>query len=194
MRIKKEYRSEYVDKKIRKQRTKREAKLLSLVKKLGIPVPSIYDLDMLNFTLILEYIEGEILRDALLSNALDKKKEEEIFRQIGRYVGIMHKANVIHGDLTTSNIILTPVGKLVFIDFGLGSISTSIEDKGIELRVFYTSLNSKHYGKISYLFQAFLTGYIETYPGSESIIRKFHEISRRGRYVATRRLRKIMPP
>ena len=194
VRIKKEYRSDFVDTRLRRQRTKREAKLLSMVKKKGIPAPSIYDLDLLNFTIILEFIEGKILRDILINNLLDKEIEIEIFHKIGQYIGSMHKSNIIHGDLTTSNIILTPYNRIVFIDFGLGGVTTSIEDKGIELRVFYTSLNSKHYDKIIYLFEAFLNGYSEINPNAEEVIRKFHEISERGRYIAARRIKKFMPP
>ena len=70
VRIKKEYRSDFVDTRLRRQRTKREAKLLSMVKKKGIPAPSIYDLDLLNFTIILEFIEGKILRDILINLSL----------------------------------------------------------------------------------------------------------------------------
>jgi len=194
VRIKKEYRSDFVDTRLRRQRTKREAKLLSMVKRKGIPAPSIYDLDLLNFTIILEFIEGKILRDILINNLLDKEIEIEIFHKIGQYIGSMHKSNIIHGDLTTSNIILTPYNRIVFIDFGLGGVTTSIEDKGIELRVFYTSLNSKHYDKIIYLFEAFLNGYSEINPNAEEVIRKFHEISERGRYIAARRIKKFMPP
>lgn len=191
VRIRKKYRSDYVDIRLRKSRTKREAKLLFMVKKRGIPAPSIYDLDLLNFTLVLEFIEGRLLRDVLVNNLLDKESEIEVFHRIGRYVGLMHNSNIIHGDLTTSNIMLTNHNRIVFIDFGLGGVTTSIEDKGIELRVLYTSLNSKHYDKILYLFEAFLEGYRGSNPDAEEIIKKFHEISKRGRYIATRRVKKF---
>ncbi len=194
VRVEKMYRSEFVDIKLRKSRTKREAKLLSLVKKIGVPAPCIYNLNLSQFTIVIEFIDGSLLRKILANNVLSRNEEKLIFERIGEYVGLMHNHHILHGDLTTSNIILTNKKRIVFIDFGLGSVSTSIEDKGIELRIFYTSLNSKHYDKISYLYPAFINGYKKTNPFASEVIKKFHEISQRGRYIAERREKKFMLP
>ena len=194
VRIKKDYREPSLDLYIRRHRTKREAKLLSAVKKLGVPAPVIYDIEISEYTIVMEYIEGKLLKNLLLKGNLGKNEKVALLKSVGKYVAIMHKSNIIHGDLTTSNIIVTKASKPVFIDFGLGEFTSSIEDKGIELRVFYTALNSTHYEEVDFLFDAFLDGYEAEYSDAHQVIKKFTEISQRGRYIAGRRIkRKFMP-
>ena len=195
VRVKKLYRVPSIDMAIRKMRTRREAKLLSQVKKIGVPAPVIYDLILSEYTIIMEYVKGKLLKDLLISHSLSPIEEKEYFKRIGEFVGRMHSSDIIHGDLTTSNIIITPSGKIVFIDFGLGEFTSSIEDKGVELRVFYTALCSTHPDRADDLFEAFLDGYEHSYDLARKVISKFSEISLRGRYVAKRReKRKFMSP
>ena len=101
------------------------------------------------------------------------------------------RVEVSDGDLTTSNIILTPNHDVVFIDFGLGEINNEDEAKGIELRVLWTSLSSVHYKNADVFLQAFLQGYTRNYSAAKRAIKIFHEIRLRGRYIAERRLRSM---
>jgi len=193
VRIRKLYRATEIDLSLRKNRTRREAKLLSAVKRIGIPAPVVYDLILSQFTIVMEYIDGSLFRDLLLSKQISYAEAKRYFKDIGRYVGILHGSDIIHGDLTTSNVIITKSGKIVFIDFGLGEVTSSIEDKGVELRVFYTALASTHYDHADEFFDAFLSGYEQKFSDANKVIEKFSEISLRGRYVAQRRLRRFRP-
>jgi len=191
IRIRKMYRIPEVDKMIRRLRTKREAKLLHLARKIGIPTPIVFDVDLRSCSIIMEFIEGELLKNAILRGDISHEEAVKIFEKIGEFTGILHENNIIHGDLTTSNIILTPNHDVVFIDFGLGEINNEDEAKGIELRVLWTSLSSVHYKNADVFLQAFLQGYTRNYSAAKRAIKIFHEIRLRGRYIAERRLRSM---
>ena len=126
-RTKKSYRIQELDEKIRKSRTKREAKILKKSLKI-IKVPKILKED--SFSLILEYIEGDKLSETL--NSYDKTKQKQVMKKIGKNVAKLHQQDIIHGDLTTSNILLKEK-EIYILDFGLGYISPRIEDKAVDL-------------------------------------------------------------
>lgn len=99
-RTKKGYRLDILDEKLRKQRTKKESKLLEKASKL-IPVPKILKTDEKGREIDMEFIEGK-----KLSEHLDNlKNAEEVCKQIGQNIAKLHDADIIHGDLTTSNMI-----------------------------------------------------------------------------------------
>ena len=105
-RIKKSYRLPEIDTRIRKQRTKKEARLLNKAQSL-IPVPKIIKLDEKNNKITLEYLNG-----LKLSNNLDKLTNNlKICKTIGKQISILHDNGIIHGDLTTSNMIYIPSNK-----------------------------------------------------------------------------------
>src|SRR3989339_1609577 len=125
-RIKKSYRIPEIDIPLRKIRTRREAKILE---KLSFS-PKLIKLDEKNFKIEMEYIEGKTLNDSI-----DKLKDrEKLFILLGNQIEQMHNLNIIHGDLTTSNMLLKE-NKLFFIDFGLSFISDKIEDKAVDLHL-----------------------------------------------------------
>ncbi len=191
VRVRKAYRNPDLDQKLRLTRTKREAKLLNDVKKWGIPAPAIYSYYPTKYTIIMEYLEGNILRDTLLKKLIDNSTIIEVFNKLGRYIARLHENGAIHGDLTTSNIIHLTGSEIALIDFGLGEYTTSIEDFGVEIRVFYNSLKSVHYSNYEELFNTFKHSYKNETLIGEKVMKKFKEISRRGRYVIERRLRKF---
>src|SRR3989344_3341497 len=121
-RIKKSYRNQEIDIQRRKYSTRRESSLLQKAQQI-IPVPKIYATDEIMMKLEMEYIEGLLLRDYL-----EKKDMPKLCKIIGEQIAKMHDFHIIHGDLTTSNMILKD-DKIYFIDFGLGFISTKVEDK-----------------------------------------------------------------
>src|SRR3989344_4392671 len=124
-RTKKGYRLKIIDEFLRKTRTKKEAKLLKKAAEL-IPVPAI---KKINFDKM--EIEMQLINGKKLSDCLDKiKNRNEIAEKIGKQIAILHKNNIIHGDLTTSNIILSTKKEIYFIDFGLGYISEKVEKRG----------------------------------------------------------------
>jgi tRNA A-37 threonylcarbamoyl transferase component Bud32 len=102
-RIKKSYRIPELDKKIRERRTRAEAKLLIKASKV-INVPKVIRINEITKELIIEFIEGKKLSEHLDKFPLEKQKQ--ILRQIGKDIARLHKEKIIHGDLTTSNMIL----------------------------------------------------------------------------------------
>src|SRR3989344_7815516 len=145
-RIVKGYRHPELDQKLRHARTKREAKVLEKLRVLGIPVPELYDID--NTSLTIELIKGKPLRVVLDKNPVSYAKE------VGILIGKMHAANIIHGDLTTSNMIVHPKKGIHLIDFGLSFFSPKDEDKAVDLHVLNKALEAKHhkhYPKVMYI-------------------------------------------
>ena len=130
-RIKKSYRIPEIDNKIRTRRTRSEAKLLEKASTI-ITIPNIIKSDEKTKKIIMDFIDGKKLSEHLDNFPLAKQKQ--ICRQIGESVSKLHDADIIHGDLTTSNMILKN-NKVFFIDFGLGFISHKFEDKAVDLHL-----------------------------------------------------------
>ena len=115
----------------------------------------------------MEEIEGQMVKDVL---------DEKLSFRIGEEISKLHSADIIHGDITTSNIMLQN-DSLVFIDFGLGRHSHLDEDKAVDLLVLKKALQSIDYDLSLKYFEAVLNGY-----GDESILNKISDIESRGRY------------
>jgi len=118
-RIKKKYRIKEIDDKIRKSRTKKENKLLEKASKI-INAPKPLE-SKNNFLIQMLKVNGEKLSGNL--DKLNKKKQESACVKIGESLAKLHDEDIIHGDLTTSNIILDKNEEVWFIDFGLGFVS-----------------------------------------------------------------------
>ena len=173
----KSYRIPELDKKIIKQRTKAEKKLLEKASKVintPNPLPS-KEINIINML----YIEGEKLSNSL--NDFSLEKQLQILRKIGKSVAELHKSDIIHGDLTTSNMILKQ-GDIFFIDFGLGYISKKIEDKAVDLHLLKQALEAKHFQHWKELFREFQKSYSKDYPESKQIFERITAVERRGRY------------
>jgi len=167
-RLKKEYRIKEIDEALRKFRTKREAKLLE---KVPIPAPKLISTDDKE-TIVMQKINGEKVRDLL-----DQKPD--LAKEIGEKLAKLHDADIIHGDLTTSNMILDK--EIVFIDFGLSFHSRKVEDKAVDIHLFRQALESKHFTVKEKAYKAFLEGYkkVEHY---KEIMKRLEEVELRGRY------------
>ena len=176
-RISKNYRIPEIDNKIRKARTKLEAKLLSDVKKAGVVTPILYDVDLHDKTILMEEIKGDLVKDII---------NEDIAYEIGENIAKFHNLNIIHGDITSSNMMVNDKNQLVFIDFGLGRYSDLFEDKAVDLLVLKKSLQSIDYNTAIKIFDRVLEGYADKYKDDslnrEQIIKKINEIESRGRY------------
>ncbi len=182
-RVKKDYRVIELDKTLRVTRTVREANLLRNAKRAGVPTPIVYEIDKHETSLIMEFIEGRRLKEVL--DTIDPERRKVLSRQIGILIGRLHKHNLIHGDLTTSNMILTETGKIYLIDFGLGYNSTSVEDKAVDLHLLKRALESTHYKFVEEIFREIIKGYREE--ASSVLTKEVHDrmksIRKRGRYL-----------
>ena len=176
-RVSKNYRIPEIDNKIRKARTKLEAKLLSDVKKAGVVTPILYDVDLHDKTILMEEIKGDLVKDII---------NEDLAYEIGENIAKFHNLNIIHGDITSSNMMVNDKNQLVFIDFGLGRYSDLFEDKAVDLLVLKKSLQSIDYNTAIKIFDKVLEGYADEYNDDslnrEQIIKKINEIESRGRY------------
>ena len=172
----KNYRNKLLDEEIRKKRTLHEAEMLSGAKRAGVSTPLIYFVDPKNSEIIMQYFKGDLVRD-ILANDL------KLSRSMGIYTAKLHRNNIVHGDLTTSNFILYD-SKLVLIDFGLSFYSARIEDKAVDIRLIKEIMSSAHATLFNKAFDLFIKGY-ESVLGSSftaKILKKVSEIEKRGRY------------
>jgi TP53 regulating kinase-like protein len=177
----KKYRNPELDREIRRSRTIREASIIHRAKKAGVPTPVIYQVDPESATIVMEFVDGDRVRDVV--DSLEADERRSLFRLIGVMAGRLHGAGIIHGDLTTSNIIRTH-DRIVFIDFGLGEVSRETEKRGVDLNLMQRMLTSTHFRHTEELFAAFQEGYRNAL-GAEAgeALDRMEEIARRGRYV-----------
>jgi N6-L-threonylcarbamoyladenine synthase/protein kinase Bud32 len=169
-RCSKGYRVRSLDSRLIAERTRAEARIISMARRGGVPTPILKDVTW--DTLVMERVEGPLLKEVLTA---------ENVREAGRMVGKLHSAGIIHGDLTTSNIILRD-GTCVLIDFGLSLISSEIETRGVDVHVFFQTLKSTT-GEYRSLREAFIEGYAAEFPGSAEVLSREKEIEHRGRYL-----------
>jgi len=126
-------------------------------------------------------IEMEFVQGNKLSSILESNDYEKILKETGKIIGILHNKNIIHGDLTTSNIIYNKkTNEIRFIDFGLSFVSDKIEDKAVDIHLFRQALESKHYSIFKKGMKAFLQGYKQTEKFNE-IMKRFEKVESRGR-------------
>jgi len=178
-RINKSYRIKNIDSRLISYRTKEEAKLMIEARNYGISVPVIYDVDLESGIITMEYLKGRRVKDIL--NNLTEKERAHVCRMMGESIAKFHNNDIIHGDITTSNMILMD-DKIHFIDFGLGEKNSEIEAKGVDLHVLMEAIESTH-SKYSDCFNYVLEGYKkESKDDANPVIKKIEEIVKRGRY------------
>lgn len=176
IRKQKKYRNKKLDMEIRKKRTIYEAEMLSVAKKAGVSTPLLYFVDPHNAEIVMQYVKGKLVRDLVSTNL-------NICKKMGIYTARLHANNIVHGDLTTSNFIVSD-GKLVLIDFGLAYHSDRTEDKAVDIRLIKEIMSSAHASVFTQAFENFIKGY-ESVMGktlTSKMLRKVAEIERRGRY------------
>jgi TP53 regulating kinase and related kinases len=172
VRAPKPYRHRELDAAIRKHRTVHEADLLSAAKAAGVMTPFVRFVDPVSAEIIMEFVEGENVRDAITPC---------ICYEMGRYAAALHASCIIHGDLTTSNFITNK--KLVLLDFGLSYHSERIEDMATDIRLIKEVFTSAHI-TVKKAFPRFAEGYasIAGKKRTDRILENVREIEQRGRY------------
>ena len=180
-RIKKSYRISQIDEKLRKARTKKEVRLMTEARKFGVLTPKIFAVDDANHKIIMEYVGDERVKELL--NVGDKKTVEKISFEIGRMVGKLHANGIVHGDLTTSNMLIKD-GEIYLIDFGLGEFSKKIEDQGVDLNLLQEALKSTHFRILKTCWDSIVKGYRQEYKDADKVLEKIEEIEKRARYAA----------
>lgn len=166
-----------------KERTLTEAKALLIASERGVNVPLPLYVDIERGIIVMEFIEGLLLRDIILS--MTKEELTRTANTLGLYVALLHNSDIIHGDLTTSNLIIRE-GELFIIDFGLTYFSHRPIDKASDLRVLERAIVSSHPGIFEAFFLPFIKSYREKVNGGEEIEREFFRLSTMGRYYKRR--------
>lgn len=183
----KRYRPAALDNRIRSYRTLHEPQLIHEAKCAGVSTPLIYMVNVNEASIVMEYIEGQQIKKLL--NITTREKREILCKKIGKSIAQLHNYGLIHGDLTTSNMIKSFQDKIVFVDFGLGEKNGELEAKGVDLHLLKRSLQSTHYRFWEQCFQNVLKGYTSVLGVkiSEKVYEKIKEIEKRGRYVEERK-------
>ena len=182
-RVPKSYRVKEIDTKIRKMRTKSESKLISDIKSCGVKSPVLFDVNLEDESILMEKIHGNLVKDIM--DSLSSDDRFNLAKKIGYNIGLMHNKDIIHGDITSSNMMVDDEGNFVFLDFGLGSYSDLVEDKATDLLVLKKSFQSIDYEIANETFNWILDGYIDSYDddlNKNMILNKIKEIESRGRY------------
>jgi len=187
MRFPKKYRPFELDEQIRVYRTAHESQLIHEAKLAGVPTPTIFLADISNAAITMEFIEGNQVKQLL--DKISNEERKKLCLKIGELIGKLHMQGVIHGDLTTSNMILNADDKVFLVDFGLGEKSIELEAKGVDLHLMKRALQSTHYQFAEECFQNVIDGYSRVRRTEETtkVLEKIKQIERRGRYVAERR-------
>jgi len=177
-RVPKAYRLPELDDVIRRSRIRMEARLMSEARAAGVSVPVLYDIDLAAGTLVMEFIDGPTVKQVFDRGG---PAALEVARQVGRVVGRLHRVGIVHGDLTTSNMILRD-GRIVMIDFSLGGNDPGREARGVDLHLLREGLVSAHARATTY-YREILRGYREIQGrDAEPVIATVKEIEGRGRY------------
>ncbi|KAF0035524.1 hypothetical protein F2P81_013282 [Scophthalmus maximus] len=203
-RFSKRYRHVALDEKLTRRRTVQEVRSILRCRRAGIPAPAVYFVDYTSHCIFLEEIlRSSTVRDHIASTQqsasctvqeLDRDQDrelvqeqelEQLAQQVGQILAKMHDEDVIHGDLTTSNMLLrrSPEDRgsdLVLIDFGLSYISALPEDKGVDLYVLEKAFLSTH-PHTEALFQKLLKSYSASSKKSSAVLKKLDEVRLRGR-------------
>ncbi|HJJ89461.1 MAG TPA: bifunctional N(6)-L-threonylcarbamoyladenine synthase/serine/threonine protein kinase [Methanocorpusculum sp.] len=169
-RLSKGYRVPALDAHIISERTRAEARCISTARRGGVPVPVIRDVTA--NAIVLEKLNGDILK--YIINA-------ESAYAAGVSVGKLHRAGIVHGDLTTSNMIWTNE-RVYLLDFGLAQMTDAIEPRGVDLHVLFQTLESTTSFPVE-LQQAFCDGYRSIFFDADVVLGRAQEIEQRGRYL-----------
>lgn len=168
-RVPKTYRHKEIDERIRTERNRTEARLMSEARRSGVSTPIIYDVE--DFKLKMQYIDGVPIKYLI---------NPELSEKVGELVGKLHSAGIIHGDLTTSNLLLAGE-RLYLLDFGLSYFDKGLEARGVDVHVLFQTFESTHRNHQA-LIEAFKKGYQSTFIDSEDVLQRVEEIKKRARY------------
>jgi TP53 regulating kinase-like protein len=175
------YRLKVLDEAIRRQRTVREAEMIHLAKSAGVSSPFLFNVDIPASTLVMEFVEGDRVKDLVPS--LPPRELDQVFFEFGQAVARLHRSGIMHGDLTTANVVRRK-GKLVFIDFGLSVRTTRLEDHAVDLRLIKETLVGAHSEAAAEALEALNRGYasVSGPASTKAVLKQLQNIERRGRY------------
>ena len=178
----KKYRLEELDSELRLHRLRIESRMIKSALNCDIQVPALFSIDLLSFSMGLELVKGKNLGSILFDKKnLDKvANKKQFLKDFGIIVSKLHNIDIIHGDLTPLNILISENNTIHIIDFGLSYYSNEIKDKAMDIFILYGSLKIFPQQNED-LFDMFLEGYkiVHRY---DTIIANFNKLTNKGRY------------
>ena len=182
-RFSKSYRHPTLDARLVKQRCKAEAKCITKCRRAGVPCPAIWGVHPP--VLFLEYVGDTTVRSHLERAAehgnCSDVDYEALATKMGSILAKIHNVGVVHGDLTTSNMMLRN-GDLLLIDFGLARVSFNPEELAVDLYVLERALLSTHPELEE---KEFLAQVLEKYKSdckkSDAVLHRLNQVRLRGR-------------
>lgn len=185
-RLVKRYRHADLDKEITRSRMLQETRNAWRLRGAGVDTPFIYFADLPARKIYYEFVDGETMQ-----TAFDSLTEEELraaCHAVGESLGKMHEKNLVHGDLTTANIMLRKASggrlsteKPCIIDLGLSYTSAQVEDKAVDIFVLKKAFLSAHGPHRVGLFDEILDGYSRTGETAAEVIARLEVVEQRGR-------------
>ncbi|XP_020298113.1 TP53-regulating kinase isoform X2 [Pseudomyrmex gracilis] len=197
----KNYRHPDLDARLTKDRIKAEARAIIRAKSAGIATPALYLVDLERRSIYMQYVENAMVLKDFIDKSISEKTDtldllEFIGCGLGSLVAKLHSRNIIHGDLTTSNVLIKNDWKIlpcndhseaanqfVMIDFGLARVDSTVEDKAVDLYVLERSLLSAH-SEAPRLFHHIFDHYQRHYQSKsqcEQVVAKYRQVQARGR-------------
>jgi len=175
------YRLQILDETIRRQRTVHEAEMIHLAKIAGVASPVLYNVDIQSSTLVMQFVRGVRVKDQVTT--FSGSQLDGTFFEFGQDVAKLHRFGIMHGDLTTANVV-RGVGRLIFIDFGLSMRTTRLEDHAVDLRLIKETLVGAHSDISTRALGALNRGYASVVgpARSSAVLKQLQNIERRGRY------------
>jgi TP53 regulating kinase-like protein len=180
-RLPKPYLLEAIDESLRRLRTGRECRMLAYARRLGVRVPTVYAVDVVDHTIAMDFISGKQLKQ--LAGEISEASLKKLCREFGRLVGLLHRGSVVHGDPTTSNVIVDDQSRLWLVDFGLGEYNATVEMKGVDLHLIRRALETTHWEHMESMLDSTIEGYVSLRADdTEDCLLRMNEIRERGRY------------
>lgn len=171
------YRHPDLDAHLRTVRTRNEVRTMKCARDAGVRTPVIYDVDPQKGIITMERIHGRKVRDIME----DDMVPDTVCDMIGKAIADMHNHRICHGDLTTSNMMLTDDGELCILDFSMGAIRCGLEEMGVDIHLLeraFASAHSEHPER----YERILASYKRNYEQSNKVLERVETIKRRARY------------
>ena len=202
IRLPKPWRHPALDARLTRQRVLAEARVLLKCAREGVAVPAVLGVGCEEGWVAVEWVEGGTVKEAVRGRVVGDEEGAEaamkdLMRRIGGAVGKLHSVGVVHGDLTTSNMMLRRrkggedggeevtgnaalAGEIVLIDFGLAVQTVQEEDRAVDLYVLERAFGSTH-PREEGMFGELLEGYRVAFKGSKGTLRRLEDVRMRGR-------------
>ncbi|KAL7752743.1 serine/threonine-protein kinase bud32 [Sorochytrium milnesiophthora] len=184
-RFRKTYRHATLDARLTRTRLTQEARSLRKARLAGVATPYVYFVDLENMCITMELVPGATAKQWLLQSAAARShaQRSQLYDALGTAIANMHNVDLIHGDLTTSNVLVRDGEQVAIcmIDFGLAYTSTLHEDKAVDLYVLERAIKSTHPQQEPEMMDELLVAYTRVCKQSKAVMAKLEDVRMRGR-------------